>query len=100
MLREGAVRQCRRGFASIRDFKLPSHTTSQKKNLLGFTLPDLHNELAGLNHVKKYTALQIWQHMYKKGYTQFDSMPNLSKDLRLELSQKYEIKYGDVKVNT
>jgi hypothetical protein len=84
----------------IRNFKIPPSSTSiqKKTNLLGLTLEDLQQELAGLQHSKKFTPLQIWQHMYKKGYTQFDEMPNLSKDLQQELSAKYEINYGEVKV--
>ncbi|KAI8877733.1 ribosomal RNA large subunit methyltransferase N [Backusella circina FSU 941] len=63
------------------------------------TLEELQQEIIGLEPTKKYTALQIWQHMYKKGYTQFDDMPNLSKDMKEALNQKYEINYGEVKLD-
>lgn len=92
----------KRNYSSvIRNFKIPSAPTSiqKKTNLLGWTLADLQQELAGLQFSKKYTPLQIWQHMYKKGYTQFTDMPNLSKDLQQELNDKYEINYGEVKVS-
>lgn len=81
----------------VRNFKVPT-PSSKKTNLIGFTLNDLKVELEGLQHTKSFTPLQIWQHMYKKGITQFEDMPNLSKDLRQELSAKYEISYGEVKV--
>ncbi|OBZ84442.1 Dual-specificity RNA methyltransferase RlmN, partial [Choanephora cucurbitarum] len=85
----------------IANFKIPSSPSSlyQKTNLLGLTLSDLQKELEGLEHTKKFTPLQIWQHMYKKGYTDFNSMPNLSKELRQELDRKYEIKYGELKLD-
>ncbi|EPB88742.1 cfr family radical SAM enzyme [Mucor circinelloides 1006PhL] len=90
-----------RGFASVRSFKVPSNPTSvqKKTNLIGLTLDDLKQELEGLNYSKNYSALQIWQHMYKKGYTRFEDMPNISKDLQQELNHKYEIKYGEVKLD-
>lgn len=90
----------KRSYSSlVRNFKVPS-TTNKKTNLIGLTLNDLQVELEGLEHTKKFTPLQIWQHMYKKGITQFEDMPNLSKDLRQELSAKYEINYGEIKVCT
>jgi 23S rRNA (adenine2503-C2)-methyltransferase len=84
----------------IKNFKAPSSPTTvqKKKNLIGLTLTDLQQELEGLTHTKKFTPLQIWQHVYKKGYTKFEEMPNLSKDLQNELNAKYEINYGEVKV--
>lgn len=81
----------------VRNFKVPT-PFSKKTNLIGLTLNDLKAELEGLQHTKSFTPLQIWQHMYKKGITRFEDMPNLSKDLRQELSAKYEINYGEVKV--
>lgn len=91
-------RSIQRSYSSlVRNFKVPSNGP-KKTNLIGFTLEELQQELAGLEHSKKFTPLQIWQHMYKKGYTDFE-MPNISKDLRAELSRKYEINYGEVKVH-
>ncbi|KAI9249807.1 23S rRNA m(2)A-2503 methyltransferase [Helicostylum pulchrum] len=81
----------------VRNFKVPS-TSPKRTNLIGLTLEELQVELAGLEYSKKFTPLQIWQFMYKKGYTDFD-MPNLSKDLRTELGRKYEINYGEVKLD-
>jgi 23S rRNA (adenine2503-C2)-methyltransferase len=98
MLQRSIVQQSKRSFTSIQNFKTPSGSV-QKTNLLGFPLESLQSELAGLQHSKKFTALQIWQHMYKKGYTKFEDMPNISKDLQLELNRKYEINYGEVKVS-
>jgi hypothetical protein len=97
MLQRSIIQQSKRGVASIHSFKTPS-SSIQKTNLLGFPLDNLQTELAGLQHSKKFTALQIWQHMYKKGYTKFEDMPNISKDLQMELNRKYEINYGEVKV--
>lgn len=99
MLQRSVVQQSKTGLASIQNFKAPLRST-QKTNLLGFPLNDLQSELAGLQHSKKFTALQIWQHMYKKGYTKFEDMPNISKDLQYELNRKYEINYGEVKVSS
>ncbi|KAI8090937.1 uncharacterized protein B0P05DRAFT_528042 [Gilbertella persicaria] len=91
----------KRGIASIANFKIPpsSIPVQKKTNLLGMTLHDLEKEFEGLQHTKKYTPLQIWQHMYKRGYTDFNNMPNLSKDLKQILDRKYEINYGEVKLD-
>ncbi|KAI9486870.1 MAG: radical SAM enzyme, Cfr family [Benjaminiella poitrasii] len=90
-----------RRFASVCDLKLPSTSSrfiNKKMNLIGMTLEDLRDELKrSTPHAKKYTALQIWQHMYRRGSTEFNDMPNISKDLRAELASKYEISYGEVK---
>ncbi|KAI8376047.1 ribosomal RNA large subunit methyltransferase N [Radiomyces spectabilis] len=70
-----------------------------KKNLIGLSLQDLQQELATVKNIKKYTALQIWQHMYQKGCTSFDEMSTLSKDLRSHLKEYYMIHYGDVQLD-
>ncbi|KAI7905272.1 radical SAM enzyme, Cfr family [Cokeromyces recurvatus] len=93
-----------RRFASISDLHLPSSRSTQiinkKTNLIGLTLEELQNEIKRtIPQAKKYIALQIWQHMYKRGKTHFNDMPNLPKDLRAELMSQYEINYGEVKLD-
>ncbi|KAG0759527.1 hypothetical protein G6F57_009555 [Rhizopus arrhizus] len=74
-------------------------TEIKKLNLLGLTLPELQQELSTVRNVKPYTALQLWQHIYKQGHVDFTQMTNLSKDLQAELSEKYTIYYGDIKLD-
>ncbi|KAG1163641.1 hypothetical protein G6F37_001022 [Rhizopus arrhizus] len=74
-------------------------TEIKKLNLLGLTLPELQQELSTVRNVKPYTALQLWQHIYKQGHVDFTQMTNLSKDLQADLSEKYTIYYGDIKLD-
>lgn len=90
-------KRCYSKIVSPRNFKVGSQGP-KKTNLVGMTLEEIQQEIIGLEPAKKYTALQIWQHMYKKGHTQFDDMPNLSKDMKQVLNHKYEIDYGEIKV--
>ncbi|KAI8646540.1 radical SAM enzyme [Parasitella parasitica] len=101
MLHQPFIYTSYRRLATVRSFKIPSHPASlqKKTNLIGLTLDDLKQEFVGLKHSKNYSALQIWQHMYRKGCTQFEDMTNIHKDLQQELNQKYEIKYGQVKLD-
>lgn len=69
-----------------------------KKNLIGLSLPQLQHELATIPEARKYTAQQVWEHMYRRGITDFQGMTNLSKTLRSELDSRYKIHYGHVQV--
>ncbi|KAG1218893.1 hypothetical protein G6F35_007948 [Rhizopus arrhizus] len=83
----------------FRSFNRNYSTEIKKLNLLGLTLPELQQELSTVRNVKPYTALQLWQHIYKQGHVDFTQMTNLSKDLQAELSEKYTIYYGDIKLD-
>lgn len=69
-----------------------------KKNLIGLSLEQLQHELATIPEARKYTAQQVWEHMYRRGITDFQGMTNLSKTLRSELDSRYKIHYGHVQV--
>ncbi len=60
----------------------------EKKNLFGLTLAELENELADL---PKFRAKQIANWMYQRGAISFEDMTDLSKNLRADLMQRYEI---------
>ena len=64
-----------------------------KKNLFGLTLAELEKELAPL---PKFRAKQIAAHIYKHGIKDFELMNDLPKNLRAELSSRFEIKIADV----
>ncbi len=63
------------------------------KNLFGLTLAELETELAPL---PKFRAKQIAAHIYKHGMKNFDAMNDLPKNLRRELSERYEIKIAEL----
>lgn len=63
------------------------------KNLFGLTLAELETELAPL---PKFRAKQIIKHIYKHGMKNFDEMNDLPKNLRGELSERYEIKTAEL----
>ncbi len=68
------------------------------KNLFGLTLPELEAELSDL---PKFRAKQIAEWLYQRGANSFDEMTNLSKNLRAELNQRYEIvKPRQIKIQT
>ncbi|KAJ8658674.1 23S rRNA methyltransferase [Lichtheimia ornata] len=69
-----------------------------KKNLIGLSLEQLQHELATIPEARKYTAQQVWEHMYRRGITDFQGMTNLSKTLRSELDSRYKIHYGHVQL--
>lgn len=71
-----------------------------KKNIVGLTLDQLQGDLQsiGANEVRHFTALQIWQHIYKQGVTRFHDMTSLPKRLREILDERYIVDYGQVKV--
>ena len=64
-----------------------------KKNLFGLTLADLERELLPL---PKFRAKQIAAHIYKHAVKNFDAMNDLPKNLRSELSSRFEIKIADL----
>ncbi|MBR1728340.1 MAG: 23S rRNA (adenine(2503)-C(2))-methyltransferase RlmN [Selenomonadaceae bacterium] len=62
-----------------------------KKNLFGLTLDELTNELTNLK-LPKFRAKQIISWIYQRGANSFDQMTDLSKSLRQQLNDNYEIK--------
>lgn len=58
------------------------------KNLFGLDLSELESELSG---EKKFRSKQIAEWIYLKNARDFESMSNLSKDLRLKLSENFSI---------
>lgn len=61
-------------------------------NLLEFSLSELEKELG----LAKFRAKQIYKWVHKKHARSFGEMTDLAKDLRAELSQKYEIFYTKI----
>lgn len=60
----------------------------QKTEIIGLSKEELAQTLSDLGE-KPFRAKQIWQWLYFRGARSFDEMTNLSKDLRLKLSQNF-----------
>ena len=60
-------------------------------NLFGLTIDELSTELSKLN-LPKFRAKQIAEWIYKRSAISFEQMTNLSKSLRSQLEELYEIK--------
>ena len=61
-----------------------------KTNLLGLSKNELKTILSE-NNLPKFRADQIWYWIYRSGTIDFDLMTNISKNLRVELSNKFFI---------
>ena len=61
-----------------------------KTNLLGLSKNELKTILSE-NNLPKFRADQIWYWIYRSGTIDFDLMTNISKNLRVELSNKFYI---------
>ena len=61
------------------------------KNLFGLTLEELQSELQTLGQ-KKFRAAQIAAWIYQRGVRSFDEMSDLSKELRRQLNERYELR--------
>ncbi len=61
-----------------------------QKNLFGLTIDELTKELLNLN-LPKFRAKQIAAWIYQRGATSFDEMTDISKNLRQQLNENYEI---------
>ncbi|MBR1581043.1 MAG: 23S rRNA (adenine(2503)-C(2))-methyltransferase RlmN [Selenomonadaceae bacterium] len=61
------------------------------KNLFGLTLAQLQDELVSIGQ-KKFRAAQMAAWIYQRGARSFDAMTDLSKELRRQLSERYEIR--------
>jgi 23S rRNA (adenine2503-C2)-methyltransferase len=60
------------------------------KNLIGLSYEDLEKEVISIG-LPKFRAKQVWQWMYHYGVIDFESMTNLSKDLRAKLAENYSL---------
>ena len=60
-----------------------------KKNLFGYTLSALEDEMVSLGE-KRFRATQLFQWMYGKNVYDFDSMTDMSKSFRSLLGEQYE----------
>ena len=63
---------------------------NSKKNLLGLSKTELKLILVK-NNLPKFRADQLWYWIYRSGTTNFDFMTNISKDLRVTLSNLFYI---------
>lgn len=59
-----------------------------KKNLLGYTLPQMTEEFVSLGQTK-YRAKQVFTWIYQKRVLDFEQMTDVSKDFRAVLSRDY-----------
>ena len=67
--------------------------------IIGLTKPELREALvaAGIAEGQaKMRASQIWQWIYNRGVTDFDSMSNIAKDARALLAEKFSIERPEV----
>ena len=62
-----------------------------KKNIREFTLPELKVYFEEMGD-KKFRAIQTYEWLWKKNARSFDSMTNLSLDLRKKLAEEFELK--------
>ncbi len=66
-----------------------------KKNIKDFNLDELKQELENLTE-KQFRAEQIFQWIFKENVTEFESMTNLSKELRKKLEEIYVLKNFEI----
>lgn len=66
-----------------------------KKNLLGYSLPELTEEFVSLGQTK-YRAKQVFSWIYRKHVYEFDAMSDISKDFRAILNEQYCIEIPKV----
>jgi 23S rRNA (adenine2503-C2)-methyltransferase len=70
---------------------MPRPTAVDKRtNLIGLSRVEVAAALAAFD-VERYRADQVYSWIYAKGVKDFDAMTNLSKELRLRLSQVFRI---------
>jgi 23S rRNA (adenine2503-C2)-methyltransferase len=67
----------------------------EKQNLIGITLLELEEKLAGI-FSQRYQTLQLFEWIYSKKEKYFKNMTNLSKEVREILSENYCIKYPQI----
>lgn len=73
---------------------IPRQPEQGLTNLVGLTRADLKDALVGMGTPEKQARMrvnQIWQWIYLKGVRDFESMTNLAKPYRAELSEHFTI---------
>ncbi|KAI8578568.1 hypothetical protein K450DRAFT_246406 [Umbelopsis ramanniana AG] len=98
MLQFRAVSRSYFSTQAIRSFAVPN-ADPKRKNLIGITYQELQLELASIPGIKTYTADQIWSFMYKQGYSDFDLMSSIPKQLSAKLKEQFVIDYGEIKLD-
>ncbi len=69
----------------------------KKQNLFSFTPSSLLNILVDEFKCKPFVARQLCQWIYEKGVFDFDSMTNLSKDLRSKLKDRFHMTLPEIR---
>jgi 23S rRNA (adenine2503-C2)-methyltransferase len=64
-------------------------------NLVGLTRAELAEELTSIG-AEKFRAQQLWQWIYNRGATDFETMTSLSKKFRAALAERYIVARPDV----
>ncbi|KAF7729883.1 hypothetical protein EC973_003617 [Apophysomyces ossiformis] len=84
----------------IANFVAAEQHIPRKKNLIGLSFEEIQQELErNVTEAKKFTASQLWKHIYIQGHTSFNDMSTLSKPLRSQLKEQYQISYGEIKLD-
>lgn len=60
------------------------------RNIYDLTIKELEDYFISINE-KKFRAVQIYEGLYKKRYSTFDEMTNISKDLREKLKKDFSL---------
>jgi len=63
---------------------------AEKQNIRHFTLPELKEYFEKMGD-KKFRAMQVYEWLWQKNAQSFDDMSNLSKELRLKLSEEFSL---------
>src|SRR5205085_6747853 len=63
-------------------------TKTKQRNIRYMTLPDLEQYFETLGE-KKFRAKQVYEWIWQKQAQSFDAMTNLSKELRIKLSENF-----------
>lgn len=72
--------------------------TETRRNLVGLSRAEIFETLSEFS-VERYRADQIYSWIYAKGAREFESMTNLSKDLRSRLTESFRIDRPDITVD-
>ena len=76
------------------DFATLPRTDAPRPNLVGLTREGMLAAMADLGVPEKQCRMragQLWQWIYQKGVSDFDTMTNLSKSFRADLAESYDV---------
>jgi 23S rRNA (adenine2503-C2)-methyltransferase len=82
--------------------KAPAVAAGGKINLSGLTRDELRDVLLGLGVPEKQARMrvqQLWHWLYNRGATAFDTMTNVSKEMRALLAEHCDIRRPEVSVS-